>query len=322
MTRLGSPLLAALLLAQAPSANAGMQLEASAASAATASMDHLAIELASLPIALHRRAADTLELERERPGSPWADAQLSTRVVPMFRPGEPQPTHYEVGVQGPHGDARGFMVLASGQHDYPVVVSTAAGPRRTTELAAALPRGEQASRVHFLSPVSMVAESADGHMLANLGGLPPKVERAEMAWLDAPASPRAGHTHHDAATGQTVAVPPEHEIELGTWASWAELRTDYADNMAVLHEALRRGAADDWAAQDDFRASGEGLQSGWFREVPLLSRGGAQVEVSGPGAAYVRTRIDERPYEGDSALRVFVEHIPGGEVHALDVTLR
>lgn len=322
MTRLGLPLLAAMLLAPAPFANAAPQRDASAAPTATESVDPLAIELASLPVALHRRAADTLELERERSGSPWADAQLSTRVVPMFRPGEPQPTHYEVGVVGPHGDARGFMVLASARHDYPVVVSTPTGPRRTTELAAALPRGERASRIYFLSPVSMVAESTDGRMLANLGGLPPKVEHAEMAWLDAPASTRAGHTHHDAATDQTVVVAPEHEIELGTWASWTELRTEYADNMTVLHEALRRGAEDDWAAHDDFRASGEGLQSGWFREVPLLSRSGAQVEVSGPGAAYVRTRIDERPYEGDSALRVFVEHIPGGEVHALDVTLR
>lgn len=322
MTRLGSPLLAALLLAPAPYANAGNAGEAPAAPVPASSMDDLAVELASLPIALHRRAADTLELEREREASPWADAQLSSSVVPMFRPGSQEPTHYEVGVLGPDGDARGFMVLASGRHDYPVVVSTAHGPRRTAELAAALPSGARVSRVHFLSPISMVAESADGSMLANLGGLPPKVEHAEMAWLDAPASTRHGHTHHDAQTGQTVEVEPEHRIELGTWASWTELRTEYADNVAVLHEALRRGAEDDWAAEDDFRASGEGLQSGWFREVPLLSRGGARVELSGPGAAYVRTRIDERPYEGDSALRVFVEPMPGDEVHELDITLR
>ncbi|MGH1347505.1 MAG: fascin domain-containing protein [Nannocystales bacterium] len=322
MNRFGSPFLAALLLVAAPFANAAAQTQDVRARSTAVSMEDLAVELASLPIALHRRAADTLELERERSESPWADAQLSTHVIPMFRPGETHPTHYEVGVLGPYGEARGFMVLSSGEHDYPVVLSTATGPRRTAELAAAMPPGERPSRVYFLSPVSMVAEAADGHMLANLGGLPPKVEHAQMAWLDAATSTRQGHTHHDAQTGQTLVQQPEHRIELGTWASWSELREGYADNMAVLHEVLRRGARDDWAADDDFRTSGEGLQSGWFREVPLLSRGDAQLEVSGPGASFVRTQIDERPYEGDNALRVFVEDIPGDDVHPLDVTIR
>ena len=263
-----------------------------------------------------------LELEREREGSPWADARLSSAVLPMHRPGVSAPTHYEVGVEGPDGQPRGFMVLSAGRHDYPVVFSTAHGPRRSTELAHQVSDASRIARVYFLSPVSLVAESATGAMLGNLGGLPPKVEHARAEWLDAPAASRHGHTHYDAHSDTRVSQRPEHEVALGAWASWTELRREYADNYAVLHEALRRGAEDDWAAEDDFRASGEGLQSGWFRELPLLSRGGAHIELSGSGAPFVRTRIDERPFEGDTALRVFVEEVPDGDVHPLELRIR
>ncbi len=320
MTRLAPILVASILatpLVPAPTDAAPL----AASLGRPASLQHLEFELSALPVALHRRAVDALEIEREREGSPWADAQLSTRVLPLHEPGEPQPTHYEVGVVGPQGDARGYMVLASGKHDYPIVFSTSQGPRRTAELAATLPAGAMTSRLYFLSSVSMVAESADGRLLGTLGGLPPKVEHAQMSWLDEPADTRLGHTHYDAATDTEESIAPEHEVELGTWSSWEELRTGYKDNVAVLHEARRRGAADDWAAEEDFHASGEGLQSGWFREVPLLARGAARVEVDGDGARFVHTRIDERPYEGDSAVLVFVDDIPDEQVREVNVTV-
>lgn len=315
MIRFGASVLAGLLVAPV----SAQPVRPASDSVAPAAAD---LTLADLPTTLHRRAADALELEREREGSPWVDARLSRRVVPMFQPGHAGPSHYEVAVEGPDGDARGFMVLSNGRHDYPIAFSTAHGPRRTDELLAKVPAQRSAARIHYFSPVSMVAEDRAGTHLATLGDLPVRVEHAEMAWLDAPASARLGHTHLD-ATNDTVDVDePQHRIELGTWGSWSELRRDYADNTAVLREALRRGAADDWDAEDDFRASGEGLQSGWFREVPVLGRGGVRVEVSGAGAPYVRARLDERIYEGDSAVRVFVEDMPAGEVYPVEVTLR
>ncbi len=320
MTRF-APILAASFLALPLVPATGATAATPMAMPSAASLAHLELDLQALPVALHRRAADTLELEREREGSPWADATLSAAVLPLYEPGEPEPTHYELGVQGPGGDARGFMVLASGKHDYPVVLSTSQGPRRTAELAATVSSGETVSRLYFLSSVSMVAESADGRMLGTLGGLPPRVEHAQMEWLDAPAATRLGHTHYDAATETTTSIAPEHEIELGTWPSWKALRAGYQDNLAVLHEARRRAAADDWAAEEDFLASGEGLQSGWFREVPLLARGGARIEVDGDGAPFVHTRIDERPFEGDSAVLVFVDDIPDAEVREVNVTV-
>ncbi len=315
MIRFGASILAGLLLAPVATHTAPTPAQSPSA---TSSDD---LKLAEVPVELHRRAADALELGRERDGSSWADARLSPRVVPMFQPGAEAPTHYEVGVEGPGGEPRGFIVLSNGRHDYPIAFSTAEGPRRTDELADAVPVGERIARVHYFSPVSMVAESASGDMLATLGGFPVKVERAEMAWLDAPASARLGHTHYDAATDTLASEDPEHRIELGTWGSWGELRDDYAQNTAVLREALRRGAADDWDAEDDFAASGEGLQSGWFRELPVLARGSVSTRVTGPGARYVRVRTDERGYEGDSAVRVFVEAMPPGEVYPVEVTM-
>jgi hypothetical protein len=283
------------------------------------SLAGLEVALSDLPIELHRRAADYLELERERVGSPWADARLADRVLPMHRPGEATVGYYEVRVLGPDDEARGFFVLAAGRHDYPVPLASSTGRPRSAELEAALPAGGAPARVYFASPVSWVAESARGEALASIGGLPPKVLNADPAWLDLPASERTGHTFYDGATGERVSEAPKHEIELGEWSSWREMSAEYADNYEVLHEALRRGAADDWKMEDDFRATGEGLASGWFREIPLLERGGATVKVSGEGADFVRVDEAERIMEQDSAARIFVQPIDREGVFEVDV---
>lgn len=285
------------------------------------SLANLYTSLRAVPVEIHRRAADALEIEREREGSPWLDARLSSDVLPMHRPGQDAIAYYEVGVEGPDGEPRGYMVLSADRHDYPIAFSTSTGPRRSTELAAALPAGREAARVHYLGPVSTVAEGDDGKALASLGDLPPRVEHAEMAWLDLPAEARAGHTHWDGYADALVEARPRHEIELGTWDSWTQLREEYVDNYAVLHEALRRGAIDDWEDEDAFHQMGEGLQSGWFREIPILDRGGVTLAVRGEGAPYVRLRQDERIYEGDQAAVLFVEDIDREGVFEVEVAM-
>jgi len=272
-------------------------------------------------VEIHRRAADALELEREREGSPWLDGRLSELALPMHRPGEPAVAYWEVGVEGPDGEPRGYLVLSADRRDYPIAFSTSSGERRSAQLEAALPAKSRAVRVHYLGPVSTVAEGEDGDALASLGGLPPRVEHAEMAWLDLPAEDRAGYTHWDGEAGELVEQRPKHEIELGTWDSWAQLRDQYVDNYAVLHEALRRGAIDDWQDEDAFHQMGEGLQSGWFREIPILDRGGVTIAVRGEGAPYVRLRQDERIYEGDQAAVLFVEDIERDGVFEVEVEM-
>ena len=255
-----------------------------------ATLAHLEVALDSLPIDVHRRAVDFLERERDRPSSPWVGARLSDRVLPMVRPGDADPTYYEVAVESGEGEPLGYFVLATGEHDHPVPVAVEEGPPRSRQLEADLPPGAVVERVNFFSTVSQVAEGADGEWLAGVGGLPVKVEEL----------------------GAT-------EARLGEWSSWDELRSDYADNYREAHDIMRRNAADDW---DDLRAGqalAEGLQPGWFREIPILGRGGATIRLEGAGRDLVRTERYERIFEGDEAVAVFVEDFVLEGVHPLDV---
>lgn len=283
---------------------------------------HLEIALSDLPVEIHRRAVDHLELGRERQGSTWVDARLAPHALPMFRPGDDAPTYYELRVVGPDGEPRGFFVLSATEDDHPVPLSVDEGVPRSMELAAGTTRPHAIARVHYLSPTSLVAESAGGGLLAQLGELPSKVLAAEEAWLSEPEAAHAGSAVWEPTAdgeGRLTESLPERRIELGAWSSWAELRRDYAGNYAVLHEVMRRNAADDWEDERDFRRLGEGLQSGWFREIALLDRGGATIDVRGDGRDLVKVQRMERALEGDEAVAVFVPPIDREGVFEVDV---
>lgn len=289
---------------------------------AEASLAHLEVELSSLPVEIHRRAVSFLELERERPGSKWVGARLADRVLPMMRPGDPAPTYYEIRVLDERGDPVGYFVLSTGEHDHPVPIAVEEGVPRSNELALGIEPGQSAARVHFLSAVSWVAEGAHGQSLAQLGGLPPKILDADESLLSLSDEARASRSSWiptGGGEGRLVHKAPERAIELGTWSSWDELRREYVSNYAVPHEIMRRNAADDWDLLREGSALAEGLQPGWFREVPLLSRGGAKLTIEGAGSRFVRVERLERPLEGDDAFAVFVDEVEGDQVHPLDV---
>lgn len=288
-------LLSAGAVGTTPAADAAPVADASAA----VDLGHLDVDVSALPVSLHRRAADFLELERERVSSPWVGGRLAAHALPMTRPGHAGPTHYEFRVVSAEDTTIGSFILSTGEHDHPVPVAVEEGPSRSELLAAQLTSPADASQVHFFSAASMVVEDRLGRAVATFGSLPPKVVRLERAWLDDDAS--------------------KHDAELGTWSSWQELREGYADNYAVAHEVMRRNAADDWEQTRRVEAAVEGLQPGWFREVPLLSRDGARVAVVGSGARHVRVERYQRGLEGDEALAVFVE---GADAERVDeVTL-
>lgn len=255
-----------------------------------ATLAHLEVALDSLPIAVHRRAVDFLERERDRPSSPWVGARLSDRVLPMVRPGDVEPTYYEVHVQSGDGAPLGYFVLATGEHDHPIPVAVEEGPPRSRMLEAELPPGAVVERVNFFGAVSQVAEGKRGKWLAGVGGLPVKV--------DALGSARA---------------------QLGQWDSWDELRAGYVDNYREAHDIMRRNAADDWEDLRRGQELAEGLQPGWFREIPILARGGATIRLEGAGRDLVRTERYERIFEGDEVVSVFVEDFVQQGVFPLDV---
>jgi hypothetical protein len=299
--RVSIPLaLTTLALASAPPAAAGDAAHDAAVGPAPTraiamqgpSLAHLEVSLDSLAVALHRRAVDFVERERDRASSPWVGARIADRVLPMVRPGDVEPTYYEVRVEGGDGTPLGYFVLATAEHDHSVPVAVDEGPSRSRQLEDSLPAGAVVGRVNFFNAVSQVAEGADGGWLAGLGGFPVKVE----------------------ALGTTQA-------ELGSWGSWDELRSGYRENYRQPHEIMRRNAADDWEDLRRGKELAEGLQPGWFREIPILDRGGATFRVEGSGRDLVRVERYERVLEGDEVISVFVDPFELQGVHPLDVHL-
>jgi hypothetical protein len=290
--------------------------------AAAIKLAHLEVELGTLPIDVHRRAVAFMELERERPASKWVTARLAERALPMFRPGDASPTYYELRVIDPEGHPLGYFVLSAGDHDHPVPIAVEEGVPSSHELALQIEDGQAVTRVHFFSAVSMVAEGARGQALARFGGLPPKIVAADPAWLELSDEARASRSSWNPnpdGTGRLEEKAPERRIELGNWRSWEELRRDYAENYAVSHEIMRRNAADDWESMRHSSSLAEGLAPGRFRELPLLSRGGAHIRVEGAGTRYARVERFERQLEGDEALAVFVDAVEGDDVYPLDL---
>ena len=267
---------------------------------------------------LQRRALEVLEEGRDLAGSPWADARLGAQAVMLYRPSEVGAAYVEVGLEGPGGEPRGFMVLSTGEHDAPIVQAAFAGEPPSARLAAQAGEAEPA-RFYRLGH-TYVAEDATGRLLGTLGELPAKMIGYDPQWLELDPAARSGRAHWDDVSGYAESRPSiPFELSFQAWPSWDVLKAEYASNRAPLHARDRIAAAEAWKAERLLQDNGETLQAGQFRELPLLPRDGARFQVSGSGARYVDVVLAERAYEGDTVLRAFVHEVDEAGVHPVDI---
>lgn len=279
------------------------------------SADNLAGSLSITDARLHRRAADLLEEQRHREGSSWVDARVNPDPVALFRPGEDQPAYAEFSIEGAGGEARGFLVLSTGEHDAPLVHASQEGESPSARLRK-MADGENPARFFRLGH-TYVAEDADQELLAVVGELPHEMLGYEARWRQLDASDRAGRSRG----GDIEPSPVGAELRFERWGDWSRIRSEYAANRAPLHTRDREAAAAAWAFESWWAENGETLKTGEFRELPLLDRGAARVRVRGAGAPYVHTRVENRPLEGDRAVTVFVDGVPQDSVLPVDIEL-
>ena len=269
------------------------------------------------PIEVHRRAIDLLEAQRDRDGSSWVDAQLDDDPVRLHSPGYDEPTHYEFGIVGPDGGARGYVIASADRTDFPIAHVVDAGPPPSAMLAAEA-TGE-IDRIYRFGHGRYVAEDDAQRLVAQIGEWPAKLSGYADV-LSTPAGERYGS--YRAIPGEAVKEhhpQPLPDLTWDSWESWEALRAGYADQRRALAPVDRRNAREDWRIEDLRRSSGETLQAGEFRERPLLRRGGATWVVRGAGRDYVRVELGERIDEGDAVLRVFVDEGPLHEVLPVDI---
>ena len=259
---------------------------------------------------LHRRAADVLETYREAEPELWGYASLDDQVRTYYRPDMDEVAYYEIKVL-----PRGFMVLSSGPHDFPVVHMSPEGdesPGETLERLAA-EQGQIIARAWRVDTITYVGENAEGEKVAQLGELPYRLvplpagtRQAAMTVTLRPGEPIEDDEQADFIEREIIEediqdVPFDQE----PWDSWEAFKAGFAENYALPLEKMREGAAQDWETDELAAAYGEGIRVGSTHRHALLFDD-AVFELEGEGAAFVNAeRIEREPGSDAIALTAY-----------------
>lgn len=280
----------------------------------------VASPIRELPIAMHRRAARYFEAMRRTSDSPWFDAHLADRATPIARSGVHGPAYYEVPVEGPGGEARGYLLLSNGDHDFPVAGAQKGGPPATVKLAdLARSRGVTVARVTMPSLFAFVAENAQGEVVAQIGGLPAKVDGLDRSVLDLPPEARAGRTVAEPGQAPRVERPAAlAHLRYSSWSSWREYLGERDRPDALDMEVMRRSAVPMWEEEAQAATTADELDPRGATRVSLLARGDATFAVRGTAADRVSAERVEGP-AGEAWVRLRAISTP--EVDTEDLSL-
>ncbi|MBI2571367.1 MAG: hypothetical protein HYV63_30540 [Candidatus Schekmanbacteria bacterium] len=259
---------------------------------------NLRVNRRAVPRDVQRRAAQLLEDVRGTEGAPgWETAQLGEEVYAFYRPDVRGVAYYEFAVA-----PAGFIVVATGAHDYPIPHWSFTGKSIASQLLqGAVAKGKTASRLYKLDALSYAAETADGGLASQLGNLPMRLEGLHASMIgkvrsaDSDAAEAAGGEVEAARRGRLSRYSDLRtaDLEIAPWASFSEMKANYSRSFGVLAESLRQEAAASWRSEKAEREHGRALRPGQDNVVALL---GAHPTVStyGAGAAKVSVAARER----------------------------
>jgi hypothetical protein len=276
------------------------------------------VRLSDLPVDLRRRAVQFLEEMRAGPMAPgWDQAVLGQVVRPLYRPDLKDPAYYELIVQQGLGvqasltavvPRRGFLILASGQHDSPIAHWNYTGTSPTQELELQAARNQQPPIAKFykLDTLAYAGEDAQGNRVAYLGDEMTKISGQDPAWLNQPLAlsqqnwtpdrqtANDGNTSQISGTLTTTGPTQPPSLQLSGWSSWDELKSGYVQSYAVELESQRRLASADWQVENHARQIGDALRKGHTYTYALLSNDLPTLAFSGTGVPMVQTAVMTR----------------------------
>lgn len=283
------------------------------------------VALREVPRAAHQRAAQVLEDARGTAAAPtWqSDARLGESVRLLYRPDIEGPAYYEFSVIS-KGEATGFVVVSSGDHDFPVPHWNHIGLPPSVELdqAATAP----IRQYWKLDSLSYVGEGAGATLQAQIGEIPPRIDLGSdpsqptaspattVVWQPNAATDDGQVTQGGQILLDGEPAPPDPAV--APWTSLRQLKTDYAEVFGPRIASLRAQAAEEWDLEARIASDGEGLLPGDQALVPLL----------GPVRTVTHTGFGERYVEittrGDSAILVdWVRDSAPDEEQTLDFTI-
>jgi hypothetical protein len=239
-----------------------------------------------------RRGLNSLSLLRASTPE-WSGAFFDDVAYPYFRPDIAAPAYYEFAVRSAAGAPAGFIVISTGEHDYPLAHwKTEGAPQAAGLLAAA---GGRAVTFYRLDPLTYGAETPDGQQLIRAEGAENpllKIVGLESVDLNSlqgaiewtpgadPANPGPGTLVQTGQTGTPAG------LALTEWGSWQELKAGYAANYAPILEVRRQHARDDWGVVRNWEQWGIPLLPG--ASFTALAAGPVTCDLTGPGSALAR----------------------------------
>lgn len=280
-----------------------------------------------------RQAGQLLENMRGSDFAPgWDRARLGPTVRPLYRPDVAGVAYYEYQVMA-ESEPAGFIIVATGDHDFPMAHWNFTGESPTQELERkAQDAGQTAVKFYKLDALAYAAEDAQGNLVATVGTELVKVTGLDPAWLDQPVEltesiwtpneDTVDDTNPPTGGQLKVTGPVSSTLQLGAWESWGQLKTEYAGSYGVLLEGLHREAVEEWEVERLATRFGEGLTKGDTYTLALLctETQTPTITLSGAGAPYVETELVTR--DGlPPAYRITVLESSPGEDLPLDVTI-
>ncbi len=260
----------------------------------------LSILLNQVPVNIRRLAMWQLEEARDTDMAPgWEKAKLAETVALFYRPDVDGVAYYEFGIEA--SAQGGYMMVSAGKHDYPIPHWDFKGKPISEELKAIA--SSAPARYFKLDALSYAAEDASGEKVAQIGNALVKITGLDPKAVD-DAEPELGRaytqTNTEASDSEAASFAKEliregkqrSEIQFEAWESWQALKAQYASTYAVLIEALKREAAEDWQVLSDEAENGEGLFVAEVRTIGLLTNL-RDFRLTGEGAEFVRVRRSE-----------------------------
>jgi hypothetical protein len=231
----------------------------------TTSVSSHGMPLSEVPAALQRRALRRME---ELRSDGWEAARLAPSAVALLRPDIDDVAYYEFSVLDANGQSRGYIIASTGEHDSPLPLVSQSGRSPSTRLRNM--SATEPSRYYMIDVFTFVAEGKTGELLAKIGNLP----------------------------SQPATQSGQRRVEGGLrgtdWASWSDLKRDYADAYAEPLEGNAEQVLKAWDTENDLTDYGEALFMGAERWLPALENDVEEVAVVGEGAPLVRVKQTER----------------------------
>ena len=246
------------------------------------------LRLKDVPIESYRLATQQVLAWQE---ADFADLSFKDMVSPFYRPDIEGVAYYEFMLE-----PEGFVLIASGEHDYPVAQARDAGPAISEQLEAkAEEEGKEVNKIYKMDSLAYYAENSEGELVATLGNLLFKIEGLET-WPSEETEPSETIVTINDTSDEEGPNEADFEIEetgpggtvfrLGNWANYAQLKKGYTNYYAALINNLKEAASDSWETERLISQYGEGLVIGQTYPLSLLFSG-AEASLSEGAEAFV-----------------------------------